>query len=241
MERKITIEEPVIYKEDYQMRMLQMNTIEGLLPVRGRGMDGHSFYDYDVSGKISMKAMYERGNMSEKDIKIFLKQFKRILREIEKYLLDIHCLMLDPEYIFYGDDRFYFMYYPVSGEDLWESFHRLTESMVKWADYEDKDCVRIIFCLHKETMEENYDLEKIIEKCIQDESEKENRMECEEEVLPGITYDTSDHDWIAEQELGSHIMEETDNLWMPVKRFLRKHKKPKWGEWDGLYIEEEEL
>ena len=46
---------------------------------------------------------------------------------------------------------------------------------------------------------------------------------------------------ITEQEMGSSIMRETDNLWIPVKRFLTKHKKTKWGEWDGLHIEEEEL
>ena len=54
-------------------------------------------------------------------------------------------------------------------------------------------------------------------------------------------YDTREHDWISEQEMGSSIMRETDNLWMPVKRFLNKHKKSKWGDWDGLHIEEEEL
>ena len=54
-------------------------------------------------------------------------------------------------------------------------------------------------------------------------------------------YDTEEHDWITEQEMGSSIMRETDNLWIPVKRFLTKHKKTKWGEWDGLHIEEEEL
>ena len=26
-----------------------------------------------------------------------------------------------------------------------------------------------------------------------------------------------------------------------IKRFLNKHKKTKWGEWDVLHIEEEEL
>ena len=46
---------------------------------------------------------------------------------------------------------------------------------------------------------------------------------------------------LSEQEMGSSIMSETDNLWIPVKRFLNKHKKSKWGEWDGLHIEEEEL
>ena len=30
------------------MRMLTCNPIEGLLPVKGRGMNGNSFYDYDI-------------------------------------------------------------------------------------------------------------------------------------------------------------------------------------------------
>lgn len=34
----ITVEEASIYEEDYQMRMLEANDIEGILKVRGRGM-----------------------------------------------------------------------------------------------------------------------------------------------------------------------------------------------------------
>ena len=61
------------------------------------------------------------------------------------------------------------------------------------------------------------------------------------EEIEEMEYDTKEHDWITEQEMGSSIMKETENLWTPVKRFLNKHKKPKWGDWDGLHIEEEEL
>ena len=41
MERRITVEEASIYEEDYQMRMLEANDIEGILKVRGRGMNGN--------------------------------------------------------------------------------------------------------------------------------------------------------------------------------------------------------
>lgn len=100
MERKITIEEETEYKEDYQMRMLMSNEIIGILPVRGRGFNGRSCYDYNVSGKISMRAMYERNEISAKDIKIFLECLSMALEEVQKYLLDIHCILLNPEYIF---------------------------------------------------------------------------------------------------------------------------------------------
>ena len=98
-------------------------------------------------------------------------------------------------------------------------------------------------------MEENYSLDKIINEClknIEEEPGRNLRKETLEEVMnepmeQRTAYDTREHDWITEQEMGSSILKETENLWTPVKRFLNRHKKSKWGDWDGLYIEEEEL
>lgn len=154
MERRITIEESVLYKEDYQIRMLEENQIEGILPVKGRGRNGCSFYDYDVSGKISMKAMYERSKISSQDMKKFLSQLKQVIYSVERHLLNKQCILLRPEYIFYEEERYYFCYFPLAKEDFWKEFHVLTEYFVKYADYEDQECIKMVFLLHKETMEE---------------------------------------------------------------------------------------
>ena len=191
MERRITIEEPVLYKEDYQMRMLKGNQIEGILPVKGRGRDESSFYDYDVSGKISIKAMYERSKIDSRDMKKFLEQLRNVLGGVEEHLLNKHCILLRPEYIFYENEIYYFCYFPLSTEDFWEEFHGLTEYFVKCADYEDQECVKMVFLLHKETMEEYYSLDKLIEECLLMEDEPQ---------VPDILYDTSEHDWIAKQD-----------------------------------------
>lgn len=235
MERKITIEEKTLYQEDYQMRMLKVNAPEGLLRVRGRGMNNHSYYDYDVSGKVSMKAMYERAKLQEADLRQFLTDFQAVLREAETYLLDIHRILLRPEYIFYEEDRFYFCYYPPASQDLWEEFHLLTEYFVKQADYQNKEALRMVFLLHKGTMEENYSIEKLMKECfhVEEKVEKEEKKE--------IRYDTREHDWITEQEMGSSILRETDSMWEPVRNLLNRHKKKRWGDWDGLHIEEEDL
>ena len=242
MERRITVEEASVYEEDYQMRMLEANDIEGLLTVRGRGMNGNSCYDYDVSGKISMKALFERNEIKAKDIKKFLSGLREVIKNTEKYLLNIHCILLQPEYIFFEEERFYFCYYPPKKTQLWEDIHELTEYFVKKADYKEKECVRLVFLLHKETMEENYSLDKIIEECsVEESTESEDDQEEQEVRASEVSYDREEHDWITEQEMGARIMEETENLWTPVKRFLYKHRKPRWGEWDGLHIEEEEF
>lgn len=217
------------------MRMLKVNAPEGLLRVRGRGVNHHSCYDYDVSGKVSMKAMYERAKIRETDLRQFLTAFQTVLREARTYLLDIHRILLKPEYIFYEADRFYFCYYPPAGQDLWEEFHLLTEYFVRQADYQDKEALRVVFLLHKGTMEENYSMEKLMKECFQAETKEEKEEKKE------VRYDAGERDWITEQEMGSSILRETDDMWEPVKNFLHRHKKKKWGDWDGLHIEEEDL
>lgn len=268
MERKMTIEEEGVYQEDYQMRMLQDNKIDGFLDVKGRGMDGRSCYAYDVSGKVSMKALYEKNEINSKDIRAFLIRLLSVIKEAEKYLLDVHRILLDPQYIYYEEGEYFFCYYPHGTGSLWEGFHTLTEYLVKRADYKEQDCVQMIFLLHKESMKENYSLEKLVSQCIRTGNENEepegsrveyDPQECQhKEYSKGDergkyiedyagreygrqSYDRAEHDWITEQEMGSFIMEETENMWTPVKRFLNRHKKSKWGDWDGLYIEEEEL
>ena len=261
MERTITIEEEGLYREDYQIRMIQDNEVKGFLNIKGRGADEKSYFDYDVSGKTSLKAMFEKNEISAEDIRTFLENLMAVIEEAEKYLLNIHHILVESEYIYYDEGSYYFCYYPPGHKNLWESFHILTEYFVKHADYKDKACVQMVFLLHKETMEENYSLERTVMTCLGLENDKEGDAEIQKEEeyrtkedMEGYKneeyggeygndrgYDRGEHDWIAEQEVGSSILRETENMWTPVKRFLNRHKRPRWGDWDGLYIEEEDF
>lgn len=245
MERKITIEEDIFYKEDYQIRMLKANNLNGILKMGGRGVNEKSYYDYDVSGKISMQAMFERSKINVKDIKMFLRDFRSVVKEAETFLLNIHCILLKPEYIFYEDGRYFFCYYPLAKQELWEEFHILTEYFVKQADYQDQECIRMVFLLHKKTMDENYSLEKIVAECLQNPQEDygvtENQDRGIDKVKEEEEENMQERDWITEQELGSSIFRESDTLWAPVKRLLNRRRKSRWGDWDGLHIEEEDF
>ena len=244
MERKITIEEESFYKEDYQVRMLKANNLNGILKMGGRGINEKSYYDYDVSGKLSMRAMFERSKINAEDIKTF-KDFRSALKEVETFLLNIHCILLKPEYIFYEEGKYFFCYYPLAQGELWEEFHGLTEYFVKQADYQDQECIRMVFLLHKKTMDENYSLEKIVAECLQNPQEDygvtENQDGGIDKVKEEEEENMQERDWITEQELGSSIFRESDTLWAPVKRLLNRRRKSRWGDWDGLHIEEEDF
>lgn len=235
------------YQEDYQIRMLRENQVKGLLPVRSWEIDDMSICEYDISGKQSVEKLYERKGIKSKEMKELLNAILSVIEEMDNYLLNANSLLLDPAYVFWEKEEYFFCYCPFNERDVRESFHKLTEFFVQHTDYQDVDSVKLSFFLHKNTMEENYSLRKIMEKM---EQEEENAKEKAAERRKGrnmdmlfqdTTCEDAEQDWIACQEMGNNIMKETDNLWTPVRRFLQKRRKPKWGDFDGIYIDEEEF
>lgn len=236
------------YEEDYQIRMLKENQIEGLLPVIGRGVDQFGVYEYDISGKSSMKSLYGYNKITCMDMKKFLLRLSEVITHTTEYLLDVNHLLLEPEYIFCEEGRYYFCYYPKGNNNIWSAFHVLTEYFVRQTDYQDDESVMLAFMLHKETMEENYSLKKMIDAVQKQENgnkkekaagsmvpQKEEAWKSDEKPLE------EEYNFIMGQEKQEGILRETNQLWKPIRQLFQKYKKPKWGDWDGLYIEEDEL
>ena len=59
----VHIDVPVPYEEDYQMKMLRYNEIDGLLRVSGIGREEESRYTYQTRGGISLEKKYENKNI----------------------------------------------------------------------------------------------------------------------------------------------------------------------------------
>lgn len=221
----LIIEIPDIYEPDYQIHMLEANHIPGVLAVTGKGVNSSSRYCYDISGKISIKAMYEKSTIKEKDVRLFIEQFAAVIKELQNYLLNVNRILLEPEYIYYAQERFYFCYFPPANGKMSETFHAFTEYLVARADYKDKGAVCLVSQLHKETMEENYSMEQIVEKLLVTEDEEEVFFEDEEEIF---------YDPVPELPLFG----ETRGNFSILGKKRKKERKPKWGDWDGLYMGE---
>lgn len=211
--------------EDYQIAMLQENRIPGLLPMHVRYVDNQSNYFYDISGMQSLRVKYEKEKFQLLQIKRLLRDMLNTMQEAKKYMLDGEKILLDPEYIFCEKDRFLFVYYPSSEKNIKEDFHKLTEFFVREVDYQDKEGVHLAYTLHKSTMEEHYSIEKIME-----EAEHE-------ETIPKVHY----VDKMEKQMEENLAVAEKTDLWEPIRRLLERKKKEKWGYWDEIYIEEEDL
>ena len=203
-------------KDDFKIFMLQENEIPGLLKTNMKYIDGQSHYQYDISGKVSMKVKYEKMKLNSGDMKCLIHSLLQTLQEIEKYMLDAKGVLLSPEYIYCEGDKYFFCFYPPCSLELKEEFHKLTEFFVREVDYKDKEGIHLAYTLHKSSMDDNYSIEKIMEEVLN------------EEVIPQVPYEKR----MEEQTEEAVTIEEKKELWEPVRRFLEKRKKDKWDSWD---------
>lgn len=230
----LLLETDEVYEEDYQIRMLRSNTVKRLLPLQGQGREEKSTYRYDVSGKTSMKSHYESIGVGCGDMEEFMKQFIEALKEMENLLLNPGGLLLAPEFIYIENEQFYFCFCPRKCGVVREEFHQLTEYFVKKADYEEKEAIYLAYELHKASMEENYNIEKILEDILDKKDAEVKKMTVEKDNAYLVEEDMWLGDWEGGQELIGNKIKEKRSVWGRVNDKLRRRKKKIWGEWDGV-------
>lgn len=231
----LIIEHDINYNEDYQLKMIKANHPKGILEVTGRGIDDCSQYFYEISGKVSVKAVFEKARIQSEDMKSFVMQLLEAISILRSYMLEANRLILNPEYIFYSNNQFYYCFDPVHEESICEAFHTITEYFVSQVNYEDKEAVFFAYELHKATMEENYSIEQVIHR-IAAQSAKENMPKLENRKRSQC-YD--EEDWEEDHIEGKETEQSKWDPLIPLKKLLKKKREPKWGDWNDLLLEEE--
>ncbi|MDD2978893.1 MAG: DUF6382 domain-containing protein [Hespellia sp.] len=230
----LVIEEQILYEEDYQMPMLKKNHIPGILEIEGHGIDEKSQYSYNVSGKTSMKSFFEKRKLDREDMEQFILQLVKLTKLLQNFLLDPNKLLLDAEYIFTEKNQWYFCYLPVAEKSLCQSFHELTEYFVSQVNYEKKEGIHLAYELHKATMQENYDIEKIMEEYEVMEQEQALAIDQLEERGNIFSLDEGEEDEEGEPLYYEDVqtLREVGGIWESLRHTFHRKKQPKWGEWE---------
>lgn len=153
-----------ISASDYQIRMITVNAIGGLLKCNTRILDGKIKLYFEITSKQPIARIYEKRMIGLEDIGKLIMGIKKGLESASEYLLDANSLILDPEYIYMniGTGELYFCYLPYSGNEVSASFHKLTEYILERLDHGDRDGVMIGYELYMKTKGENYSLDAIM-------------------------------------------------------------------------------
>lgn len=75
-------------EQDYRVRMLLDNKIEGLLPVSDRTVNGESKYYYEINSLQSMDRVYAKEELDYQQLCTLLQGCIHLYDSLEEYLLD---------------------------------------------------------------------------------------------------------------------------------------------------------
>lgn len=156
--------EEVVPEDDYRVCMLTENKIQGLLPCTVRKQNGQTCFYYDITSRQSLAYVYDRGGMGEREIRELLRGIYYALKEIQKYLLDMDMLVLEPDMIYIDIETKEpaFCYLPGYQKDITRSFRELTAYIMEHLSRGDEKAVLLGYDLYRKAREENYSLENLL-------------------------------------------------------------------------------
>lgn len=150
---------------EYQIRMLLLNPIYGLIPCKMRMVDGSRAFYYDITEKQPMTSVFERRLMGKKDIEKLLGGLEKAMDEAGRYLLLIEQFVLKPDYIFQDTETeaFLFCYLPFYDGSLEADFRELAEYILKRLDHSQEEAVLWGYDIYSRSAEEHFSIGKILE------------------------------------------------------------------------------
>nr|WP_308742236.1 DUF6382 domain-containing protein [uncultured Anaerocolumna sp.] len=179
----------------FRTKILLNNTIEGMLKVELRFIDQMDLFYYDITGKKTLAAAYENKSLQHEDIKKLLGGILKTINVSGEYLLSENDFIIDPEYIFIGNnlDKIYMCYLEGYKTNMLNQFSKLMEYLMNKIDYKDENAVVLTYGLYKESREESCTYERLmkeIEKKLPLQDEKpdvKNSVNIEKDNVYGNT------------------------------------------------------
>jgi hypothetical protein len=204
----------------YDLRMLCNNPISGLLPISVHMFNGETELYYDISTKQSLSVLYEKREMRKEDLEKLFYGMKSALKNMENYLLNMECLILEPEYIYIhaADETIYFLYHPYMQENFEQTVYNFAEYLLERICNEDEQAVVYAYGFYRYIKEEKGDLSEALNRLLTERevtgsSEEQTMAETKSEDLERdvLEFYPEDEDILAEQnpEMERKVPQET--------------------------------
>lgn len=151
-------------QQNYQHKMITANKMRYFLACKTMHVDQECHFYYEISSKQNMISLYDKNPMDYEQLHRLFEHIKGALTELENYLLDSRCLILQPEYI-YGNpetEECFFLYYPYYKEEEGR-YLSLAKFLVEKIDREREEAVTIAYKIYEMAQDEAFILSKILD------------------------------------------------------------------------------
>lgn len=169
------------YEETYESEMIVRNNLKTILPLQLLRVDGKLQLQYEITACRTLKSCAEEVKLSEKSIRSLLEDIELLDRETKEYLLDMEKVLLDPEHIYFQDEKFYFCYCPWEKKDAKNALQGLFEELLGMLDYRDAKGVELAYHMYQNSCQDHFSLQELLTEYGKALDEREGLPE--EEVL----------------------------------------------------------
>lgn len=177
-----------ISEVSYQQKMLEKNSIDGLLDMTVKNINNNVKYYYNITSKQKMTQLYEVSKIEYSDIKAIIRSLSSALSQMKNYMLDIDSILLEPEYIYIdvGTHMAEFTYYPHESYDFASGLKILFEYILERYNHNSKKTELMqVYNIYQKIVQGQYDINNLIrltEDDIRVISENDNKSVREDKI-----------------------------------------------------------
>ena len=218
-------------EDDYEVKMLMLNTPEYFLHITMNYIDKKNSIYYDISSKQQLSKLFEYGKVTMEDVKSLFDNISRMVRVVDEYMLNLDRVILNPQdiYVSLSDKKYSFMYSPVAGEkDFYDKMRSLFEYILERFDHSVKKSSLVKFYeIYQRILVRDYTPDKLME-FFDDENEGIHIIN-EEDLTDGRADNAygEDNAYGRDRAYGEDINYAGNNNYAKNKTYIRNNNRVK--------------
>lgn len=145
----MVIKDNRVIENNYQLKMLTLNNIDGLLPCQERMINGEGLLYYEVTSMHSLDMIFDNRCVNMEDLRNIFKAIEVVCEGMEHYLLREENLILTPESVYMDIEskECRFIYYPFYDRDVENPFLEFINYLLERINNEEIMAVEAIYKL----------------------------------------------------------------------------------------------
>lgn len=144
---------------NYLFRMLQENTIPGVLTSQCMVENGNSYMYYLLNGKKSLSQVYGDQEISLEETSLLFHKIKQVLDSFQEYLIADSMAVFEPQYMFLDieNEELYLLVLPWEQETK-EIFRPLAEFLLERMNHKDEHGINVVYNFYRHQKEAFFSL-----------------------------------------------------------------------------------
>lgn len=149
---------------DFETKMLEDNSIDGILPITVKKSEGGTAFYYSIRGKIPLSTMYEDRELRSDALKIIIGGLKFSLSRCEEYMILTDHVLLSPQYVYADSEskEIRLCVYPYSEGCLSEELNKLAEYLIAHTDHNENLAIDLAYGFYRQVTTGDYRFDDLL-------------------------------------------------------------------------------